>query len=175
MSVGIYYLPHEHVDVAADDPTAWAPRVLIQATSPWLGEDAVARSVVITPRLQSAYINGSTHGFRFSMTVDSADGLDKEIFLYLADPPRPGDVERTARFHKVCSPADLVIHPADDPLEGVDPPWVRLDHLTLDFYTRADAMRVHDAILADVASLLSSFAYMDKLEPGAPVMISIGE
>jgi len=65
---------------------------------------------------------------RLRVTITAAVGLEKEVFLYRQMPLRAGETEPTGVCEGVCSAADMETHPTNEPLEGADPPWFRLDH-----------------------------------------------
>jgi len=122
----------------------------------------VRRTIRLRPTFQERYDPEAGIGVRFTVAVDSAEGVDRRVFLCCARPRAGGLLPDVGDFHNVCTPPDLEDHPPGDPTPGADPPWFRVDALTLDFRSRAAAEETYASILADVRRLLRALDLMDR-------------
>lgn len=77
----------------------------------------------------SRYIANRIDGVRVRIQAVEAESMPTKIFAYILQPLNPQTMEKTAAFDHVCSPADLEEYPADEPVPGQLPEWLRLDYV----------------------------------------------
>lgn len=103
--------------------------------------------------------------------TDSVD-MPTKIFAYLTLPMNPGTGERTASFDHVCSPADLEDFPADEPLPGITPEWLRLNYVDVLVRSWEDATDLITKVKEDVQALRDTLTEMDTLSSHESVWIA---
>jgi len=101
----------------------------------------------------SRYKHATLDGVRVRVLADDAEEMTTKIFAYVTQPMNPGEAERTATFSHICSPADLEEFPADLPMSGVTPEWLRLDYVDVLVRSWDEALEFIAIVKADVQAL----------------------
>ena len=103
------------------------------------------------------------HYYRLVVHVTATVDIDRNVFLYLAAPPRDGAADREGLFQGVCSPKDMVDWPAGEPLDNAEPPWVRYDTLDLLFPCLSEMTSAWTLIQDELATLCTTMEALERL------------
>lgn len=168
----VFYPPANHADAAYFLLPLYQqlPPLVLPGPAP----SPRARSLTLLPELQQGGRVGGITGFLLRITAVDPSRMDPRVFVYVAKPARPGGAERELEFQRVAGPDDLASIPPDAPADGANPPYARLDYVELQFYSRAEAIEIRDAIAADVSDLLQALLDADDLDPGEPIVLTLG-
>lgn len=98
---------------------------------------------------------------RLLVTVSAAAGLDSGVFLYRQLPQRESEPTPTGVFEGVCSPADMEAHPRNEPLEGAEPPWFRLDSVDLLLPSESELISAWQVLSEQLQTLLTTLANLE--------------
>lgn len=111
--------------------------------------------------------------FRLRIVASDALGMDERVFLFRRGSLNPYTNERTDYFITVCSPVDMEDFPAGEPDPEKTYPFFRLDEVTLDFRTSADAEAAWDVILGEVENLVTALNTLENLT--ATIEVRVGD
>ena len=128
-------------------------------------------SVTITPYFQKEYDLGTHKGFRLRIEVNSACGIDEEIFRYYQKPLNlQGELESV--FSGVCSWPDLEELPVSEPESDTNPAGFRLSYIDIVVDSESIATAVWELIQTQVTELVQTVKAGQELEATDSVTIS---
>lgn len=111
----------------------------------------------------SRYIANELDGVRVRIEADDAIDVTRKIFAYITLPLDPQSGDRTAAFDHICSPSDLEEYPADNPLPGITPEWLRLNYVDVILRSWDEAVDLITQVKLDVKALITTLNTMDSL------------
>ncbi len=120
----------------------------------------------------SRYIANELDGVRVRIEADDAINVTLKVFAYVTLPMNPQTGERTAMFSHICSPSDLEEYPADAPLPGITPEWLRLPYVDVILRSWDEAVDLITRVKADVKALIATLNTMDTLQSHEAVWIT---
>lgn len=124
----------------------------------------MARGIRIT-WAASRYIFGRHDGVRLRIDATAACEMPDKIFAYRMLPINPATGEQAAFFSHICSPVDLEEYPADEPIAGHRPQWLRLSYVDVQLRSIIESNNLLEAVIEDVRRLKSTLDTMAVLEP----------
>lgn len=120
----------------------------------------------------SRYIANEIDGVRVRIDADDAVDMPTKVFAYLTLPLDPKTGERSAVFSHVCSPADLEEYPANTPLPGITPEWLRLDYVDVIVRSWDEATDLITTVKSDLKALCATLNIMDTVSPLEAVWVT---
>lgn len=120
----------------------------------------------------SRYVANQIDGVRVRIDADDAVDVTTKVFAYITLPLDPQTGERAAVFDHVCSPADLEEYPADVPIPGVTPEWLRLDYVDVIVRSWDEAVDLITQVKSDLKSLCATLNIMDTVTPLEAVWVT---
>lgn len=120
------------------------------------------RRLTVSISTQKDFVVNRDTGYRITVAVTEAVGLDANVFRYLYQPPAGGNAP-AVRYDGVCSPSDLAEFPAGDPLPDAFPAWCRRDSVDLVFRSTAEAEDVIATLRDELQTLIDSLNRSDLL------------
>ncbi len=98
------------------------------------------------------------------VATDPTDsGADPKVFLYLRQPPNPGDGSVDDVFLAVASPVDMVEYPADEPNDLMPYPIFRRNRFNILVRATSLAEQAWEGIITSVTELLEALDRFDTL------------
>src|ERR1700753_3315919 len=109
----------------------------------------------------TTYVKGRTQGYRFTVTCTKAEGVPKEIFVYLRLTVNAAPFDQ---FENIASPADIAEYPVGEPSDQPNvQPFFRKDSVDLVFRNITLAEEAWDQIQQDVTQLIQTLGYENTL------------
>lgn len=115
--------------------------------------------LVVTRTASTPYTRGFIQGVKYTVTVDSAEGIPAKIFVFLQMPPPNDTSDETSgrEFQNVASPDDLEDYPEDAPADGGNRPFFRLSTVELRFRSVSMAEDTWRCIEQDIRALIQAW------------------
>lgn len=131
--------------------------------------------LVVTRTASTPYSRGFIQGIKYTVTVDEAQGIPSEIFVFLKlpDPTESGDMSEGYEFQNIASPDDLEEYPVNTPAPGGNRPFFRMSAVELRFRSVTLAEDTWKAIQQDIRALLQ--AWEDSEVLGSSETVTFGE